>query len=173
MKLINLEHYSELRSELNEFVQLCNVHNYKPTKSDFDEITKFILLYHSGGSTLCESIDDSVIENLYESFSLNETDANWEGDWDSAVGTIKSIGTGVAKTAAAAVATAAVGAITAGMYIKYLFKKLKVSMAVSKEKKIVMEQIKQHKKLYELKVKKWELEGKKGDVPIMELPAIK
>ncbi len=64
MKLINLDHYSELRSELNEFVTLCNSYNYRPTKSDFDEITKFILLYHSGGATMCESVDENMINKL-------------------------------------------------------------------------------------------------------------
>ena len=38
MKLINLEEYSSLDNELNEFVFLCNKNNYLPTREDFEDV---------------------------------------------------------------------------------------------------------------------------------------
>lgn len=164
MKLIDFNTYSTLKTELNEFVVLCKDHNYLPVKDDFEDIIKFLLLYQNGSATLCESY---IVDELYESFSLNEERlmVDNEAEWDTAVGTVKTIGT-------FALGTAIAGAAGVGLYIRYLFKKAKVALSVAKEKKVIVNRIKNYKKLYDLKLKKWELEGKKGDAPKMDMPPI-
>lgn len=168
MKLINIdfETYSSLRTELNEFIVICNSYNYTPTKNDFQEIIDFILLYNSGGTTLCESVDESVVNKLYESFELNEGSWNTEKEFDNAVGAVNAIGS-------FAIGTTIAGAVGVGMYMKYLFKKIKVAMSVAKEKKIVTNRIKNYKKLFDLKVEKWKLEGSDKDFPQMKIPPLK
>lgn len=164
MKLIDFNTYSELKTELNEFVVLCRDHNYSPVKDDFEDIIKFLLLYQNGSATLCESY---LVEDLYESFSLNEERAMYDNEknWDSAVGTVNTLGK-------IAIGTVIGGAIGVGLYMRYLFKKAKLAISVAKEKKIITNRIKNYQKLYNLKVKKWELEGKKGEAPVMKIPAI-
>lgn len=166
MKLVNIDFdsYSILRSELNEYVVLCNTHNYIPTKDDFKEIIDFLLLFHSGTSTMCESIDNHTIDNLYESL-LNEDSWDSKGDFDSAVGLINN-------AAKFAVVGGVAGVAGVATYVNYLFKKVKVMVNVAKEKKVLTKRINNYKKLYDLKVKKWELEGKKGDAPEMKIPPI-
>lgn len=168
MKRINIdfETYSSLKNELNEFVVICNSHNYIPSKSDFQEVIDFILLYNSGSTTLCESVDNYLIDNLYESFELNEGSADAEGDFDNAIGFIS-------KTTTVAATSVVAGAVGVGMYVKYLFKKGKLAMSVAKEKKVLLNRIKNYKKLFDLKVQKWKLEGSDKDFPTMEIPPIK
>jgi hypothetical protein len=169
MKLINIdfETYSSLRTELNEFMVICNSYNYIPTKNDFQEIIDFILLYNSGGATLCESIDDGIVNKLYESYDLIE-EGSWDTgkEFDNAVGAINTIGS-------FAIGSTIAGAVGVGVFIKYLFKKTKIAMSVAKEKKIMTNRIKNYKKLFDLKVEKWKLEGSDKDFPEMKIPPIK
>jgi hypothetical protein len=169
MKLINIDFdsYSLLNSELNEYVVICNNHNYIPTKEDFKEIVDFLLLFHSGSTTLCESVDESVIDNLYETQINAGGGVGWDaaGDFDKAVDTVN-------KLAAGSIAAVATGAVGVGMYVNYLFKKTKVMISSAKEKKILSKRIKNYKKLYDLKIKKWELEGSEGEPPQMDIPPL-
>ena len=111
MKLINYDEYNSLRGELNEFVVLCKKYNYTPSKNDFDDIIRFILLQSgSGSTTLCESYEINpfkLLSHLYESYEFNESDFINEGDggkdFDSATGTVT---TGVKAAAAGAVRVA-------------------------------------------------------------------
>ena len=165
MKLINIdfETYSSIRTELNEYMVICNTYNYRPTKEDFTDIVNFILLYTNGGATLCESMDNfNLIDKLYESYDLIEK-GSWdtEKEFDTAVGTVNAVAKG-----------AGVALLAAGAYVAYLFKKVKVMINVSKEKKLITNRIKNYEKLHKLKIKKWELEGGEDEPPKMELPPL-
>lgn len=166
MKLINIdfETYSSIRTELNEYMVICNTYNYIPTKEDFTDIVNFILLYNNGGATLCESesIDNNLIDRLYESYDLNEEGSyNSEKEFDTAVGAVNSIAKG-----------AVIGLVGTAAYVAYLFKKVKVMISVAKEKKVIKNRIKNYEKLHQLKLKKWKLEGGKDEPPKMELPPL-
>jgi hypothetical protein len=164
MKLINIdfETYSSIRTELNEYMVICNTYNYIPTKEDFTDIVNFILLYTNGGATLCESMDNfNLVDRLYESYDLNEGSWDTEKEFDTAVGTVNAVAKGAGL---ALLGTAA--------YVGYLFKKVKVMVNVAKEKKIIKNRIKNYEKLHKLKIKKWELEGGEGEPPKMELPPL-
>ena len=141
MKLINYDEYNSLRDELNEFVVLCNKYNHTPSKNDFDDIIRFILLQSgSGTTTLCESYEMNpfkILTHLYESYNFNEDDVineagegqepyTGERDFDSAMGSATS-----AVTTAAA--GAAIGAVATGVFISYLFKRGKVKKLVQSE----------------------------------------
>ena len=60
MKLINIdfETYSSLRTELNEFMVICNSYSHTPTKNDFDDVIKKL---KSDGFT---SADENGINRL-------------------------------------------------------------------------------------------------------------
>jgi hypothetical protein len=164
MKLVNIdfETYSSIRTELNEYMVICNTYNYIPTKEDFTDIVNFILLYTNGGATLCESMDNfNLVDRLYESYDLNEGSWDTEKEFDTAVGTVNAVAKGAGL---ALLGTAA--------YVGYLFKKVKVMVNVAKEKKIIKNRIKNYEKLHKLKIKKWELEGGEGEPPKMELPPL-
>ena len=136
MKLINIdfETYSSIRTELNEYMVICNTYNYIPTKEDFTDIVNFILLYNNGGTTLCESVDNNLIDRLYESYDLNEDSYNSEKEFDTAVGAVNSIAKG-----------AVIGMVATAAYVAYLFKKVKGMGSVAKEKKIIKNRIKGEK----------------------------
>lgn len=164
MKLVNIdfETYSSIRTELNEYMVICNTYNYIPTKEDFTDIVNFILLYNNGGATLCESVDNfNLVDKLYESYELNEDSNDTIKEFDTAVGAVNAVAKGVG-----------IGLLATGAYVAYLFKKVKVMISVSKEKKIIKNRIKNYEKLHQLKLKKWELEGGKDEPPKMELPPL-
>jgi hypothetical protein len=148
MKLISPIEYSILSDELNEFVTLCNKYNYQPTKEDVEDIVKFLLLYNSASTTLCESI---LIDKLYESSVYDP-----QKDWESATG-----------LAVAGGALAVIGSVWAvkntAKYIKYLFKKGKVKKAIAAEYQLEFDKLEQYKKLNILKAKVAELEGNPDD----------
>jgi hypothetical protein len=167
MKLIDPNEYLLLREELNEFVTLCNRYNYTPSKDEFDDVIRFILLQQGGGAShLCESYELNpfkLLNNLYESFEFDESNYideagtgsiyEPEKDFDSAVG---SVTTG----AKMAVAGAAITAVAVGVYIAYLFKKSKVKKAVNKEKDAEIKKLEGFAKLSELKKKLKSLDPK-------------
>lgn len=153
MNLLNQDQYDELRTELNEYAILCNQYKYVPTKSEFDDIIRFILLYQNGGTTLCESYELNpfkLLNHLYESYGfVNEEGEgqipyNPEKDFESAYGSVKT-------GAAFAVAGAAIAAVAVGVYIAYLFKKSKIKGAVQKEMDAEMKKLEGYQKLAELK----------------------
>lgn len=167
MNILTPEQFVDLTDELNEFVVLCRDYNYTPRKDEFDEMIKFILLYHGGGAShLCESYENNkfnLLDNLYENygFDINEaTISDPEADYDSAVGTATSAVKGAAKGAAAVAGLAVGGIIGVGAYIKYLFKKSKVKKSISKEFDIEKRKLDGWIKLQELKNKLSELKSK-------------
>ena len=162
MKLINYDEYNSLRGELNEFVVLCKKYNYTPSKNDFDDIIRFILLQSgSGSTTLCESYEINpfkLLSHLYESYEFNESDVinedelSGEKDFDSATGTVT---TGVK----AAAAGAAVGALAVGAFISYLFKRGKIKKMVKAELEAELNKLKGWNELADLRNKLAKLEG--------------
>ena len=167
MKLIHYDEYNYLRGELNEFVVLCKKYNYTPSKNDFDDIIRFILLQSSSGSTtLCESYEINpfkLLSHLYESYDFNESDVINEGDdeaytkdFDSATGTVT---TGVK----AAAAGAAVGALAVGAFISYLFKRGKIKKMVKAELDAELKKLKGWTELANLRT---ELGKRKGETSV-------
>jgi hypothetical protein len=181
MKLIDQSDYVALREELNEYMVLCNQYKHTPSKQEFDEIVKFLLLYQTGVGHMCESVanefspESSLSKHLYESYELDllSEDDGWTGgdaggkyydpqkDFDSAVDTAKS-----------AVKGAALGVLAVGLLIAYLLKKRKVKKSVAAEFEATQDRFKDYAKLNELKLKKWELEGKTGEIPQAVLPPV-
>ncbi len=155
---ISVEDYSNLRSELNEFVALAKTHNHNPSKEEFDDIIKFILLYQSGTSTLCESYSsgesssEKLLNQLYESFNLNED----EKDFDSAFGTVKTAGLAAGAGALAA-------GVGAAILISYLFKRKKVRKSIEAEFEPDFQRLKTYEKINSLKAELHELKEEKGE----------
>ena len=178
MKLIKQSTYSYLQNELNEFVVLCKSQNYRPIKDDFDDIIKFLLLYQSGTTTLCESVevDSFLIDYLYESLVIerggDEDHIDREQVYDDAVDAAGKAAKTAVAGAAGAGALALTGVKGVSSWISYLFKKGKVTKAVNDELSIELERLKEYEQLYQIKVKKWKLEGEKGDKPKAEIPGI-
>jgi hypothetical protein len=178
MKIINFNEFNLLREELNEFVVICNNYKYTPTKDEFDDVIRFILLQSgSGSATLCESYEINpfdLLTYLYESYGFDPYDNEEfllekgdsssiydpEADFDSAVGTVTTGAKMAVSGAKAAVAGAALGAIAVGAYIIYLFKKSKIKKAVDKEKDAEIQKLEGYFKLAELKKKLSSLDPK-------------
>ncbi len=169
MKLIYPNEYSDLRSELNEFVILCKSQNYRPVQEDFNEIIKFILLNHTAVGHMCESFEsnpDSITNHLFESFSedIESIDEYTAFAGDSSYDNKEDFktATGLATTGVkAAVGTAIVGAVATGMYVQYLFKKGKVKKLVQKELDAELQKLGQYQKLAQMKQKLGDLKGEK------------
>lgn len=178
MKLIYPNEYSDLRSELNEFVILCKTQNYRPVQEDFNEIIKFLLLNHTAVGHMCESFEsnpDSITNHLFESFSediesIDEYtafagDSTYDNkeDFKTATGMVGAAAKGVA-------AGAVVGAVATGMYVQYLFKKGKVKKLVQKELDAELQKLGKYQKLHDLKKQLGKLKGEapgKVDFPGM------
>jgi hypothetical protein len=166
MKLIHYDEYNSLREELNEFVVLCKKYNYTPSKNDFDEIIRFILLQSgSGTTTLCESYEINpfkLLSHLYESYefdesnAIDEADADGKADFDSATGTVT---TAVKATGAAAIG----GAVAVGIFISYLFKKGKIKKMVKAELDAELNKLKGWTELANLRT---ELGKRKGETSV-------
>ena len=166
MKLISSDQYSIISDELNEFFTICNKYQYTPTKFDYEDIIKFLLLYHGDSTGLCESDVPDFIQHLSESkviFINEDTTYDPKGDLDSATGLAIAGG-------AVALGTVTVGAIAIGDFIKYLFKKGKVKKSVAKETQAELQKLKDYQRLAELKKKISELGGE--DVGKIEIPGM-
>lgn len=169
MKLIYPNEYSDLRSELNEFVILCKTQNYRPVQEDFNEIIKFLLLNHTAVGHMCESFEEnpnSIVNHLFESFnedieSIDEVafkgDSSYDNskDFDTATG---MVGAGIKGAAAGAL----VGAVATGMFVQYLFKKGKVKKLIQKELDAELQKLGKYQKLHDLKK---QLGKEKGEAP--------
>jgi len=167
MKLIYPNEYSDLRSELNEFVILCKSQNYRPVQEDFNEIIKFLLLNHTSVGYMCESFEanpNSITNHIFESFSediesIDEYtafagDSSYDNKADFATAT------GIVKTGAMAAGGAAIaGAVATGMYVQYLFKKGKVKKLAQKELDAELQKLGKYQKLYDLKKQLGKLKG--------------
>lgn len=170
MKLIYPNEYSDLRSELNEFVILCKTQNYRPVQEDFNEIIKFLLLNHTAVGHMCESFEEnpnSIVNHLFESFnedieSIDEYTA-FAGDSTYDNKEDFKTATGIVKTGATvAVGAALTGAVATGMFVQYLFKKGKVRKMVQKELDAELQKLGKYQKLHDLKK---DLAKKKGEAP--------
>jgi hypothetical protein len=180
MNLILPEQYSSLRSELNEYAMLCNAYNYTPTKSEFDDIIRFILLLNNdsaGGSRLCESYEINpfpLMNHLYESFGFDQNDhidfeisINEAGEGQTPYDPEKDTesATGLVIAGANQVVKGVKGAVSGvGTWIKYLFKKKKVKKAVDKEVQAELKKLQGYSKLSALKNKLSSLTGEPSTV---------
>lgn len=181
MKPVNVLRVQE---ELKAYKNLCAQYNYSPAKDEFEDIVKFILLYHGGqGGAMLESnesVSDIDLNYLYETFMsslslemLNEAakggngealEVDGEAEFDTAVGTVNTV---VKKVGA----TLLVGAATAGLYIAFLFKRGKLKGSLAKEQALEMKKIDKFQEIVNLKVKLAEL--KDEEVPaISNIPTI-
>ena len=170
MKLIYPNEYSDLRSEMNEFVILCKTINYRPVQEDFNEIIKFLLINHTAVGHMCESFEenpDYIVNHIFESFkedieSIDEYTA-FAGDSSYDNKEDFKTATGIVKTGAAVAAGAALGgAVATGMYVQYLFKKGKVKKLIQKELDAELQKLSQYQKLAQMKQKLGELKGEKA-----------
>jgi len=168
MKLISPQEYSDLRSELNEFVVLCKSHKYRPDGSDFHDIINFLLLYNdaAGGSRLCESYEensDKIVNHLFESFkeeieAIDEVsfkgDSEYDNskDFDTATGSVITAGK-------MALSGAVIGTVATAQVVTYLFKRRKVRKMTEKELEAEMDKLAGYEKLTQLKKKLAELKG--------------
>ena len=178
MKLISPQEYSNLRSELNEFVVLCKTQNYRPVQEDFHDIIQFLLINQTGVGHMCESFEanpDSIVNHLFESFtedieSIDEYtafkgDSSYDNkaDFDTATGLattgVKAAAGAVAGGAAAVGAGAALAAVGVGTLVKYLFKKGKVKSMVQKELDAELAKLEGYKKLSAMRKKLSSLTG--------------
>lgn len=166
-----------IQNEMKDYRKLCLQYNYTPAQKEYEDIVRFLLLFSGDG--ISESIineNSSTIDYLYESFieDLNEahSEVDGEAEWDTAVGvaanTVNRAGKAAAVGAAAVGAGAVLAAASIGSWISYMFKKGKVKKAANKEYDAADVQLNDYSKIYQLKSKKAELEGKeapKGDFP--------
>jgi hypothetical protein len=162
---------------MKHYKQLCLEYDYTPAQKEYEDIVRFILLFSGDG--ISESIlneNSSTLDYLYESFieDLNEAHAstNGEAEFDTTAGAaiagVKAVGKEIAVGAAGAAAGISLAAVGIGTWISYMFKKGKVKKAANKEYDAANTQLNDYAKIYQLKSKKAELEGKeapKGDFP--------
>jgi hypothetical protein len=150
----------EVQNELKEYRDLCTANRFKPSKEEFNDIVKFILLYQGGTTTLCEST--STLDYLYENFyeTLNE-----KGGGDDVDGTLAFdyLLKNTAQLAGMVAGGAASAASSIGQYISYLFKRGRIAKQVSKEEKEANKILDFAIQIYKLKLQKSELEG--SDTP--------
>ena len=166
-----------IQNEIKPYKQLCLQYDYTPAQKEYEDIVRFILLFSGDG--ISESIlneSSSTLDYLYESFieDLNEAHSSTDGEaeWDTAAGAaisgVKAAKNAVVGAGAAAVAGATIAAVGIGIWISYMFKKGKVKKAANKEYDAAETQLNDYSKIYDLKSKKAELEGReapKGDFP--------
>jgi hypothetical protein len=166
-----------IQNEMKTYKQLCLQYDYTPAQKEYEDIVRFILLFSGDG--ISESIineNSSSLDYLYESFveDLDEARAetNGEAEFDTAVGTavagVKAAKNAVVGAGVAAGAGVALAAVGIGAWISYMFKKGKVKKAANKEYDAADTQLNDYAKIYQLKSKKAELEGReapKGDFP--------
>jgi len=170
----------QIRPDLKEYRELCSKFGYQPSKEEYEETLKFLLLFHTGIGHTCEShevnffyedmemhlLENNLNQNLFESVLISEAKsfADPGAEKDTALGLI-----GVAGAAAAG--TAVLGAVAAGVLIQYLFKKGKVKGAAQAELAASMKKLEPYQELYNAKK---ELAALKGEefTGLSELPTI-
>lgn len=166
-----------IQNEMKHYKQLCLEYDYTPAQKEYEDIVRFILLFSGDG--ISESVlneNSSTLDYLYESFieDLNEAHSSTSGEDEfntaagAAIAGVKSAKDAVVGGAAAVGAGATLAAVGIGTWISYMFKKGKVKKAANKEYDAANTQLNDYAKIYQLKSKKAELEGKeapKGDFP--------
>ena len=160
----------QIRPDLIEYRELCSKFGYQPSKEEYEETLKFLLLFHTGIGHTCESsevdffyenlemhlLENNLNESLIEMYLLNE--AGGEGAFDnpgiekdSAIGLLAGGAKAATGALAGAGALAVVGAVKIGGLIQYLFKKGKVKSAAKAELGIAMKKLEPYQELYKIK----------------------
>ena len=156
----------QIRPDLIEYRELCSKFGYQPSKEEYEETLKFLLLFHTGIGHTCESnevdffyenldmhlLENNINESLIESTLLLEDGANLSGEKDSAIGLIQQGG----KVATGA---AVIGAVGVAILIQYLFKKGKVKSAAKAELSASMKKLEPYQELYNAKKELAALKG--------------
>ncbi len=166
MKLLSKEEFVLLRSEISEYINLCNEHNYIPSKADIKDIIEFSIDNEPEMSNLLESYQtdpEFILNHIYESYELDE--AGFAGgseydnseDFKSAVGIVKT-GANLAVRGAKIGATLAFAGSV--ILIGYMFKRGKVKSLLQQELDAELKKLQGYQKLYLLKKKLGELQGK-------------
>ena len=171
MKLISIskEEFSDLRSEISEFITLCNENNYIPTKSEIQDILEFTITNEPSMSNIYESYQSNpefILNHIYESYKLNEEGFRGGSEYDNSQDFKSAMG--LAKVATgAAVGVAVIGGF---ILIQYAFKKGKVRSLVQKELDLELKKLQGYKQLAELRKKLADLKGEareKTEYPTM------
>ena len=171
MKLISIskEEFSSLRSEISEFITLCNENNYIPTKSEVQDILEFTINNEPNMSNIYESYQtdpEFILNHIYESYKLNEVGFKGGSEYDNSQDFKSAMG--LAKVATgAAVGVALIGGF---ILIQYAFKRGKVRSLVQKELDLELKKLEGYKQLSELRKKLADLKGEakeKTEYPTM------
>lgn len=176
----------QIRPDLIEYRELCSKFGYQPSKEEYEETLKFLLLFHTGIGHTCESneidffyedlemhlLENNVNLNLLESTILNEAGdsgafADAAKEKDTALGLIS--GAGMAATG-----LALAGVVGAGILIQYLFKKGKVKGQAAGELAATMKKLEPYQELYDAKKELAALKGEEftglSDLPTIPQP---
>lgn len=171
----------QIRPDLKDYRDLCSKFGYQPTKEEYEETLKFLLLFHTGIGHTCESqdvdffyhememhlLENNLNQDLFESAVLNEEPhafANPAAEKDTALGLITAAGVATAGLGAAA-------AVGVGMFISYLMKKGKVKSAVKTELAGMMKKLEPYQLIYKKREELSKLKGETFD-GIGKLPGV-
>jgi hypothetical protein len=172
----------QIRPDLKGYRDICSRYGYQPSKEEYEEVLKFLLLFHTSIGHTCESKDVDFLYNEMEMHllenNINESVliddiilergegsfADLSKEKDAALGLLTAAGV-------AAAGTAVLGAVAAGVLIQYLFKKGKVKAAAQAELAASMKKLEPYQELYNAKK---ELAALKGEefTGLSELPTI-
>ena len=165
MKLLSKQEFVLLRSEISEYINLCNEHNYTPSKADIKDIIEFSIDSEPNLSSISESyqIDpEFIVNHIYESYELDEAgfrgDSEYDNtkDFESAVGAVK-VGANMAMDAVKfGAGLAFAGSV---ILIGYMFKRGKVRSLVKQELDSELKKLQGYQSLYQLKRKLSDLKG--------------
>jgi len=175
----------QIRPDLIEYRELCSKFGYQPSKEEYEETLKFLLLFHTGIGHTCESsevdffyesmdmhlLENNLNESLLEKAFINEADSGAFADAakekDTALGLIS--GAGMAATG-----LALAGVVGAGILIQYLFKKGKVKGQAKGELAATMKKLEPYQELYNAKKELAALKGEEftglSDLPTIPTP---
>jgi len=171
----------QIRPDLIEYRELCSKFGYQPSKEEYEETLKFLLLFHTGIGHTCESsevdffyenmemhlLENNINESLFESALIAEdsnTVADVAKEKDAALGLVAAAGMGAAGAGAAAV-------VGVGMFISYLMKKGKVKSAVKSELSGMMKKLDPFQIIYKKSEELAKLKGETFD-GIGKLPGV-
>jgi len=171
----------QIRPDLIEYRELCSKFGYQPSKEEYEETLKFLLLFHTGIGHTCESsevdffyenmemhlLENNINESLFESALIAEdsnTVADVAKEKDAALGLVAAAGVGAAGVGAAAV-------VGVGMFISYLMKKGKVKSAVKSELSGMMKKLDPFQIIYKKSEELAKLKGETFD-GIGKLPGV-
>ena len=179
----------QIRPDLIEYRELCSKFGYQPSKEEYEETLKFLLLFHTGIGHTCESnevdffyenmdmhlLENNVNQSLIEMYFLNEGgDGSFDApkiEKDSAIGLLHGGAMAAGGALAGAGALAVVGVVKVGGLIQYLFKKGKVKSAAKAELGIAMKKLEPYQEIYKIKKELATLKGEEF-TGLSSLPAM-